>query len=188
MSVNEAPEFSARPRPLQPNESVRNQWSRQNAILGVARQVEAYNRTADDGNRISWSPDADDLPRAPEPPCENRPISKPTLVVSVGIVGAGAAGLFTACVFWYLNSVLYKRALVDAGEGEVPDDDVPFSDLQNRCHPKQSVHFRCEILEANSAERIGGRLFTYNFGGVRDTHDYYDVGAMRFSDNPVMTR
>ncbi|KAJ0152866.1 Uncharacterized protein HZ326_4761 [Fusarium oxysporum f. sp. albedinis] len=48
--------------------------------------------------------------------------------------------------------------------------------------------FEYDIHEAAGPDRVGGRLFTYNFGGQRDTHDYYDVGAMRFPDNPVMKR
>jgi hypothetical protein len=41
-----------------------------------------------------------------------------------------------------------------------------------------------EILETNTDDRVGGRLFTYNFkdntGGKYPTgdHDYFDVGAM----------
>ncbi|KXX80598.1 L-amino-acid oxidase [Madurella mycetomatis] len=41
-----------------------------------------------------------------------------------------------------------------------------------------------EILEANS--RVGGRVYTHNFSET--THDYYDVGAMRFPDIPSMAR
>ncbi|OJD38025.1 l-amino acid oxidase [Diplodia corticola] len=39
-----------------------------------------------------------------------------------------------------------------------------------------------DILEAN--ERIGGRVYTHRFGP--GPHDYYDVGAMRFPDIPIM--
>lgn len=53
--------------------------------------------------------------------------------------------------------------------------------------PTESI-FKYDILESTPPERLGRRLFTYNFGGDQDTHDYYDVGAVRFPDNPVMTR
>jgi len=41
-----------------------------------------------------------------------------------------------------------------------------------------------EILEAS--DRIGGRIFTHHF--TEDKHDYYDIGAMRFPNNPIMKR
>jgi NADPH-dependent 2,4-dienoyl-CoA reductase/sulfur reductase-like enzyme len=41
-----------------------------------------------------------------------------------------------------------------------------------------------EILEAS--DRIGGRIYTHHF--TEDKHDYYDIGAMRFPDNPIMKR
>ena len=47
-----------------------------------------------------------------------------------------------------------------------------------------------EILEAS--ERVGGRLLTHYFTDRPKpptiSHDYYDVGAMRFPDTPVMAR
>lgn len=78
----------------------------------------------------------------------------------VGIVGAGAAGLFTALIFDWLNEELVK-----ANEDLVIDYD---------------------IIEAADEPRLGGRLYTYNFSDK--PHDYYDVGAMRFPDNEVMNR
>jgi monoamine oxidase len=49
-----------------------------------------------------------------------------------------------------------------------------------------------DIFEASSKERLGGRLYTYKFPSTPDyvsgDHDYYDVGAMRFPENPVMKR
>ena len=78
----------------------------------------------------------------------------------VGIVGAGVAGLFAAMIFDHLNK-----------EFEL---DVEY-----------------EILEARK-EHVGGRLFTYKFDMDPDpktpTHQYYDVGAMRFPDIPIMDR
>ncbi|KAG9050159.1 hypothetical protein FS837_007458 [Tulasnella sp. UAMH 9824] len=41
-----------------------------------------------------------------------------------------------------------------------------------------------EILEASG--RTGGRVYTHEFS--KKEHDYYDVGAMRFPDEPAMSR
>lgn len=78
----------------------------------------------------------------------------------VGIVGAGVAGLFTAMIFDHLSD-------------------------------KYGLKVDYEILEAS--ERVGGRLYTYNFTNSKDQppvgpHDYYDVGAMRFPEIPIMKR
>lgn len=42
-----------------------------------------------------------------------------------------------------------------------------------------------EILEANPS-RMGGRVYTHHFS--KATHDYYDIGAMRFPNSPIMAR
>lgn len=42
-----------------------------------------------------------------------------------------------------------------------------------------------EILEAS--DRIGGRVYTHSFSG-KDDQEYYDIGAMRFPNTPVMAR
>ncbi|OQE37336.1 hypothetical protein PENCOP_c010G05201 [Penicillium coprophilum] len=42
-----------------------------------------------------------------------------------------------------------------------------------------------DILEANR-DRIGGRIYTHRFSEAHD--DYYDVGAMRFPQIPIMSR
>ncbi|KAJ5780654.1 Amine oxidase [Penicillium paradoxum] len=42
-----------------------------------------------------------------------------------------------------------------------------------------------DILEANR-ERIGGRIYTHRFSDA--PNDYYDVGAMRYPDIPIMSR
>jgi len=81
----------------------------------------------------------------------------------VAIVGAGAAGLFAAMILDYLN---LKVA---------------------------SFNVDYDILEAAEKERVGGRLFTYEFkpagaSNPQGPHDYYDVGAMRFPENKVMAR
>lgn len=66
---------------------------------------------------------------------------------SVGIVGAGMAGLYTAMIL-------------------------------------KSLEIKYEILEAS--DRIGGRVYTHRF--TDGPGDYYDVGAMRFPDMPLMAR
>lgn len=48
----------------------------------------------------------------------------------------------------------------------------------------QSLEVPYEIIEAS--DRIGGRVYTHYFSD--DPGDYYDVGAMRFPDNPIMSR
>lgn len=88
------------------------------------------------------------------------------LVMNIGIVGAGVSGLFTAMIFDHLNEQLAKAA----GDGQ------------------QSLYFKYKIFEANPEERVGGRLFTYKFDKSKNPHDYVDVGATRFPDNPIMRR
>lgn len=48
----------------------------------------------------------------------------------------------------------------------------------------KSLDIPYEILEASN--RIGGRIYTHRFSN--DPGDYYDVGAMRFPDTPIMDR
>ena len=83
--------------------------------------------------------------------------------LDIGIVGAGVAGLFSAMVFDWLNE-----------------------------HPelKGKLKINYDILEAAGEERLGGRLYTHKFseGDPAKTHDYYDVGAMRFPNNDIMKR
>lgn len=84
----------------------------------------------------------------------------------VGIVGAGAAGLFSAMLFEWLNDM-------------VPDLEIDY-----------------DIIEAAGEERLGGRLYTHYFSETSEeqkkngwvNHDYYDVGAMRYPDNDIMKR
>ncbi|KAL7767097.1 hypothetical protein ACKLNR_005013 [Fusarium oxysporum f. sp. zingiberi] len=78
--------------------------------------------------------------------------------ISVGIVGAGVAGLFAALLFDWLN-----------------DHD----ELKGK-----GLKISYNILEAAGAERLGGRLYTHRFSDEK--HDYYDVGAMRFQNNTIM--
>ncbi|RBR19258.1 hypothetical protein FVER53590_08318 [Fusarium verticillioides] len=80
--------------------------------------------------------------------------------ISVGIVGAGVAGLFAALLFDWLN-----------GHEELKGKGLKIS---------------YDILEAAGADRLGGRLYTHHFSD--EEHDYYDVGAMRFPNNTIMKR
>jgi len=47
-----------------------------------------------------------------------------------------------------------------------------------------SLDIDYEILEAN--DRVGGRLLTHHFSD--EPYDYYDLGAMRFPETPIMKR
>ena len=48
------------------------------------------------------------------------------------------------------------------------------------------LNFSYEILEAADESRFGGRLYTHKFSEA--LHDYYDVGAMRFPEIPIVER
>ncbi|KAF8861208.1 hypothetical protein BDZ45DRAFT_587255 [Acephala macrosclerotiorum] len=174
--------------------SIRDQWARQHAIRGV--QVE-WNKLvrhhAPDGDQDRLLLDGDELPSAPTPPPPSSPIMRDPRdrpkIVRLGIVGAGAAGLFAAMVLDYLNFELFKRAALQGkGTGVMPSTGDHSSSRSGSSKEQPELIFKYDILESASPERLGGRLFTYNFGGDRDSHDYYDVGAMRFPDNPVMRR
>ncbi|EXK29446.1 hypothetical protein FOMG_14596 [Fusarium oxysporum f. sp. melonis 26406] len=148
--------------------SIRNQWARQHINRAIRQDWNAILEHSNDKSELGslpLIPKASELPRAPAPQKSSAPhdhgAQKPR-VIKIGVIGAGAAGLFTGMVLDYLNSELKK--------GSIP------------------LAFEYDIHEAAGPDRVGGRLFTYNFGGQRDTHDYYDVGAMRFPDNPVMKR
>lgn len=167
--------------------SIRDQWARQHAIRGVQQvRNELIRDHLPPGSPVPPPLQDDHLPPLPRPPKNpHRVIAK---VIHVGVVGAGAAGLFVALVFEYLNEELLRRALqqasLDTGvrpSGEPPSKNIEFNTVK-------TLKFTYDILESGPSERLGGRLYTYNFGGARDTHDYYDVGAMRFPDNPVMKR
>lgn len=139
---------------------IRNQWARQNAIQGVK---DVWN------NIIKRSPPEfpsqgighlhhnDPLPEAPSQGALGVSPSAQS-GVKVGIIGAGAAGLFTGLIFDFLNRELGEHGF------EISYD----------------------ILEAGTEDRVGGRLYTYYFSDK--PHDYYDVGAMRFPENPMMKR
>ncbi|KAI9695361.1 MAG: hypothetical protein M1836_006481 [Candelina mexicana] len=98
---------------------------------------------------------------------EFQPQAKLPAEMKVCIVGAGAAGLFTAMIFDYLKEQSQKKVI-----------------------PNLNISY--EIFEAAKKERLGGRLYTYKFPPTDKypvgPHDYYDVGAMRFPENPIMQR
>ncbi|KAF5605672.1 amino-acid oxidase [Fusarium pseudocircinatum] len=148
--------------------SIRNQWARQHINRAIRQDWNALLDHSDDSSELGslpHIPKKSELPRAPAPQKSSAPHdhdAQEPRVMKIGVIGAGAAGLFTGLVLDYLNSELKK--------GSIP------------------LSFEYDIHEAAGPDRVGGRLFTYNFGGQRDTHDYYDVGAMRFPDNPVMKR
>jgi hypothetical protein len=115
--------------------------------------------------RTTLPTELEELEPPPLPPKKgiHKPIARGPF--KVAIVGAGAAGLFTGMIFDYLNQ-------------------------QNKAG-SHGFLVEYEILE--SASTAGGRLSTYNFktglnGADDGAHVYYDVGAMRFPNNPVMTR
>lgn len=82
--------------------------------------------------------------------------------LTVAIVGAGCAGLFVPMIFNKLRAILKENWL-----------------------PELTVN--CEVFEASSETRLGGRVYTHKFSQGGD-HDYYDVGAMRFPQIPIMER
>ena len=158
--------------------SIRDQWAHQHAVRGFKY---IYNRSPSLPSGLLSGPrhlgPEDPLPKLPPPPEAPR-VRKPIRPsrpedegepIKIGIVGAGAAGLFTAMIFDYLNSLNLK----DYGTEKI-------------------FHVEYDILEAAGPDRVGGRLFTYDFkassSSPKGPHDYYDVGAMRFPDNPVMKR
>ena len=85
-----------------------------------------------------------DLPPRPDIPTARDLPEK----VTVGILGAGAAGLYAALPFDWLNSCF---------------------ESQNK-----SFRFDYEILEADP-ERVGGRMYTHRFGPGKK-YDYYVSG------------
>ncbi|KAK6333011.1 hypothetical protein TWF718_010835 [Orbilia javanica] len=145
--------------------SIRNQWAREHATLGLKELLNEKLRVSPGPAQPPFGPDE------PLPPLDlhdgsgrsARTIANP----KVAIIGAGAAGLFSAMILDYLNN--------------------------NETLKKAGFNVAYEIFEAADEDRKGGRLFTYNFkpkGAInpQGPHDYYDVGAMRFPENKVMRR
>ncbi|KAF3905797.1 hypothetical protein AA313_de0205104 [Arthrobotrys entomopaga] len=159
---------------IESNISIRDQWAKEHATRGLkelinknlSREQDPTQRGGPSAQR-PFEPN-EPLPRFPgdgnaggshfELGLGSSIIENP----KVAIIGAGAAGLFTAMILDYLKE---DESLKKAG-----------------------FNISYEIFEAAERDRIGGRMFTYNFKPTAGTHDYYDVGAMRFPENPVMKR
>ena len=177
------------------NLSIRDQWARQHAIRGVKQEWNKMVLRPPPKQNEPRPPllDVDDptLPPAPLPktPMFKYPPEKP-IVIHLGIVGAGIAGLFAARVLDHLNWQLFLMAIKNSGfTGIRPDNIDEFYRIYDPIKKSQKMLlFTYDVLESAGQDRVGGRLFTYDFGGPRNSHDYYDVGAMRFPDNPVMAR
>ncbi|KAI1971128.1 hypothetical protein LOZ55_006296 [Ophidiomyces ophidiicola] len=131
-----------------------DQWARNNAVLGVLDEAKKLLPNLD----IDIGETYDPLPPPPVP-LDGAPKLDHIPFLKVGIIGAGAAGLFTGLIIDYLNEQVFK---------------------------KKKFEIQYDILEASKEDRVGGRLYTSNFSS--EPHDYYDVGAMRFPENPIMQR
>lgn len=120
--------------------SIRAQWARQHAIYGIKEEWNklvrlAHGRRPDDrGLDLPELIKGDTLDEAPLKTIpKDSTAGGDLLAINVGIVGAGAAGLFSALVLEYLNTA------------------------------QTSVKFTYDILEADTTKRSGGRLYTHNF-------------------------
>ncbi|KAG9125255.1 hypothetical protein FRC07_008382, partial [Ceratobasidium sp. 392] len=94
-----------------------------------------------------------------------KPVRSDGEVVKIGILGAGAAGLYLALMIDYLKGLSAEKGF--------------------------EFNYDYVLHEANpSKTHIGGRIYTHRFpspqGGVPLPYDYYDVGAMRFPNLPWM--
>ncbi|EYE90055.1 flavin monoamine oxidase family protein [Aspergillus ruber CBS 135680] len=152
---------------------IRNEWALKHAEEAIKND---WNDLVKQGTSIGTqrSPFLSDDHELPDPvdklvgdkPKPSEPAED--IVLNIGIIGAGAAGLFTGLLLDFLNKKYQEK------------------------FKTKKVQFKYDILEAS--ERVGGRLFTYNFDDSPINRDgsvnrnYYDVGAMRFPDNPVMER
>ena len=147
--------------------SIRNQWAQYHVTRHLRK---AYNKFYGDLNGIGPGRplgEDEDLPDLRHHELAHRLIDMPAgrpadASPTVCTVGAGAAGLFTALLFDYLNQ-------------NVSGFNVQYEIFESQ----QST--------AKSGRGVGGRLYTYNFDNV-NPHPYYDVGAMRFPQNPIMLR
>jgi hypothetical protein len=173
------------------NLSIRNQWAQQHAIQAIKDELKHFTPHFPVGYVPAIGDHEEAVPSVPsvfQPPKLRYPPTE-LIIIDVGIIGAGVAGLFAAKVLDYLNYQLFLRARKANGDGEPnPSPDEFFKDYVDGGNLPNMLFFKYQILEAAGEERVGGRLFTYNFGEPEAPHDYYEVGAMRFPKNPVMTR
>lgn len=144
--------------------SIRNQWAHVHATRGLKELLNKKILAGPDPSQRPFLPD-EPLPPLPTPLPSGDGDGSSNIITDpkVAIVGAGAAGLFTAMILDNLNKKV------------------------------KGFKISYDIFEAADRDRIGGRLFTYNFipqdaRNPPGQHDYYDVGAMRFPENKVMTR
>lgn len=163
--------------PMLPGEhpDIRNQWAAhlaQEQVLETTRtfahalppeEAQKINNCFDKyGNLVQPAPFEFGAPLSDNE--EEAASNHPAGHLNFGIIGAGAAGLFMGMILDYLS----KQA-------------------KNKFH-RNAVEISYEILEANDEKRLGGRLYTHKFSEQENTHQYYDVGAMRFPENKVMER
>ena len=156
------------------NRSIRAQWAQYHATVPLRHKIN-HPPPSLPGHLGEWPENVGDDKDLPNPPAlKPRPAdgTAPIKNPKVAIVGAGAAGLFTAMILDYLN---------DAAKSS-------------------GFNVTYDIYEAaKDSSRLGGRLYTNKFTGKgRDDprHNYFDVGAMRFPDassqattpNPIMKR
>ncbi|OAX37381.1 FAD/NAD(P)-binding domain-containing protein [Rhizopogon vinicolor AM-OR11-026] len=123
-------------------------YARQLIRGNIARELHAFNESHGVTEPPVGGAHIDDPVGTDEHPLEGGTLDKCLpLDVTFCIIGAGAAGLYTAMILKELG--------------------IPF-----------------DILEAS--ERVGGRMYTHRFSEA--PNDYYDVGAMRWPDIPVMNK
>ncbi|KAM0438445.1 hypothetical protein ACHAPT_001194 [Fusarium lateritium] len=148
------------------SKSFKYMWSRYVQKITLKYDLEAARTAARDPKvpfPVTGEESIAELQKAAEEKTGRGFVPKERGKLDIGIVGAGVAGLFSAMVFDWLNE-----------------------------HPelKSKLKINYDILEAAGEERLGGRLYTHKFseGDPAKTHDYYDVGAMRFPNNDIMKR
>jgi hypothetical protein len=146
---------------LNSDTSLRDQWAHEHVARGIKKVYDAKIAKGHPESKLQWGEESE----IPDPLRHFLGVepAEDRLIEGpkVGIIGAGSAGLFTGMILDYLN----KK-------------------FQN-----DGFHVGYDILEAAGSDRVGGRLFTHYFTGQpQGKHDYYDVGAMRFPDNPIMQR
>jgi hypothetical protein len=154
--------------------SVRGQWARHHATVPIKAKLNSLQSLPGRLDGILTGPLGEDDPLPPAPMLKLGKGDAMLANPAVAIVGAGAAGLFTAMILDYLN-----ETCKDAGFNASYDI------------------YEASVTTETGNTRIGGRLYTHNFPGLSDArHNYYDVGAMRFPEppsdqqpgNPIMTR
>lgn len=146
------------------HEPYKYQWARYVAREKLEANFLTLKKKIEESNLKNWdSPDSIEQLALTKTEASKHPGSdlagaEPGRQLKIGIVGAGCAGLFTAMIL---------------------------DEIKERIAGLRDV-ISYDILEAAGGDRLGGRLYTHEFS--KTPHDYYDVGAMRFPHNNVMTR